>query len=150
MTQETGQAPMQWDASPNAGFTGPNVTPWLPVSEVFQKENVAAELAEPGSMLNFTRRLLELRQSSPALHSGSYRSVNGLPVSCFGYLRESGGERFLVLLNFSDQAATIELPDWGEGLAALGTGPDGLEEKVIRLDKITLDPPGGLLVKLAV
>ena len=64
------------------------VKPWLPVSEIFEQENVAAELAEPDSMLNFTRRLIELRQTNAALHSGSYRAVDGVPVSCFVYLRE--------------------------------------------------------------
>ena len=143
------RTPMQWDATPNAGFTGPGVMPWLPVSETFQRENVAAQLAEPGSMLNFTRRLIELRQGHPALHSGSYRAVNGVPVGCFVYLREDGDERFLALLNFSDEAVTVELPGWGEGLVVLSTGPDDLQEKITRLEKVKLSPAEGLLVKLA-
>ncbi|MBN9388001.1 MAG: DUF3459 domain-containing protein [Chloroflexi bacterium] len=143
------RTPMQWDASPNAGFTGPEVTPWLPVSDIYEQENVAAELAEPGSMLNFTRRLIELRQNSPALLSGSYRAVNGVPVGCFVFLRESSNERFLILLNFSDETATIQLPDLGEGLVVLSTEEEGLAEKVIALDEVRLGPAGGLLVKLA-
>jgi hypothetical protein len=40
---------MQRSAEPHAGFT--TGTPWLPLAEDFARVNVAAERAEPTSML---------------------------------------------------------------------------------------------------
>ena len=50
---------MQWDASPNAGFT--TGTPWLPPVDPAER-NVADERGNPASVLSLTRRLIELRR----------------------------------------------------------------------------------------
>jgi alpha-glucosidase len=52
--------PMQWDASPTAGFT--EGTPWLaPIDP--QERNVEAQRDDPASLLALYRRLIELRRS---------------------------------------------------------------------------------------
>ena len=53
---------MQWSTAPNAGFT--KGKPWLPVPPTYRKHNVAAERADPNSILNFYRRLLALPQDA--------------------------------------------------------------------------------------
>ena len=70
------RTPMQWDASPHAGFCAPDVEPWLPVSDDAARVNVAVELADSGSMLTLTRRLLALRRATPALAHGGYRPID--------------------------------------------------------------------------
>jgi ubiquinone/menaquinone biosynthesis C-methylase UbiE len=101
------RTPMQWDATPNAGFCPAGVEPWLPLADSYGEFNVAEELENPRSMLTLTSRLLGLRRAHPALHSGSYRPVDPAPESCFVYLREDQGERFLVALNFSAEEVTM-------------------------------------------
>ncbi len=64
------RTPMQWDSSPNAGFTAPDVTPWLPVAADYATRNVAVQSADPESMLSFYRALAALRRAEPALHGG--------------------------------------------------------------------------------
>src|SRR6185503_17285360 len=54
------RTPMQWDASPNAGFT--SGTPWLPLAANYRTANVAAEHDDPASMLTLYRRLIALRR----------------------------------------------------------------------------------------
>src|SRR5579862_8128241 len=44
------RTPMQWDDSPNAGFT--RGVPWLPVPPSYKTVNVAAELKDSASILN--------------------------------------------------------------------------------------------------
>ena len=70
------RSPMQWDTSANAGFSPAAAPPWLPVADDFSAVNVESELADPSSTLNFVRRLLQLRRSTPALHSGTYSSID--------------------------------------------------------------------------
>jgi alpha-glucosidase len=125
------RAPMPWDDTPNAGFCPPDVEPWLPLTPDAARINVAAQLADPVSMLSLTRRLLALRRSSPALAVGSYRPVDwpGASDACYLYLREASEERMLVALNFSDQARQIRLPDGLRATSILSTipGPDPTE-----------------------
>ncbi|HET7685646.1 MAG TPA: alpha-amylase family glycosyl hydrolase, partial [Candidatus Limnocylindria bacterium] len=61
------RTPMQWDASPHAGFTDAGATPWLPVAPDFERVNVAVQAADPRSLLSLTRRLIALRRGHPAL-----------------------------------------------------------------------------------
>src|SRR5215211_3467911 len=50
------RTPMQWDASPNAGFSSPDVKDlWLPLASDYQEVNVESQLNDPYSMLNFYR-----------------------------------------------------------------------------------------------
>ncbi len=50
LNRDPERAPMQWDASHNAGFT--TGTPWLPVVKDYARCNVAAERAAPRSILH--------------------------------------------------------------------------------------------------
>ena len=56
------RTPMQWDASPNAGFT--SGTPWLPLADDYPVVNVDAEDLDPTSMLMLYRRLMSLRRAT--------------------------------------------------------------------------------------
>jgi alpha-glucosidase len=51
--------PMQWDSSPTGGFTSGE--PWLPAIDP-EERNVEAQRADPGSLLNLYRRLIEARR----------------------------------------------------------------------------------------
>src|SRR6185436_19508991 len=68
------RTPMQWDASPAAGFS--DGTPWLPVVSDYRQINVAVARDDPSSMLSLYRALIALRQASPALTYGVYRPVS--------------------------------------------------------------------------
>jgi alpha-glucosidase len=109
-TRDVCRTPMQWDTSPNAGFCPAGVEPWLPVSTDYETRSVAAQSADPTSMLTLYRKLLALRRASPALYGGSYRPLDGVPDDCFVYVRERGEERKLVALNFSGAEQIVPLP----------------------------------------
>jgi alpha-glucosidase len=51
--------PMQWDASPNGGFT--TGEPWLPAVDPVER-NVEAQRTDPDSLLNFYRWLIARRR----------------------------------------------------------------------------------------
>ena len=54
------RTPMQWDDSPNAGFT--DAQPWLPLAEDSAEYNVQAEREDPDSFLTLYHNLIELRR----------------------------------------------------------------------------------------
>ncbi len=67
------RTPMQWNSDPNAGFT--SGTPWNSIPETYKTYNVADELKDPNSILNWYKQLLALRRSNPALLDGDYFGV---------------------------------------------------------------------------
>jgi alpha-glucosidase len=112
---------MQWDASLQAGFCPPSVEPWLPIAPDYRQVNVAVEREEPSSMLTLTRALLALRHSRPALHKGSYHSLESGPENCFVYLRQFDNERQVIALNFSAEPQLVRVAELGKGQMLLST-----------------------------
>ncbi|MEO7558925.1 MAG: DUF3459 domain-containing protein, partial [Nitrosospira sp.] len=96
------RTPMLWNEKPNAGFCAHSAKPWLPVAENFKDINVETQLAEPHSLLNFYKKVIRLRNETPALHDGSLEIAHGLcDKRMLAYYRISNGEKYIVLLNMS-------------------------------------------------
>ncbi|WP_020186679.1 alpha-amylase family glycosyl hydrolase [Methylopila sp. 73B] len=98
------RTPMPWDDGPNAGFS--TAAPWLPLGDGAPR-NVAAEAADPRSMLALHRRLLALRRAAPALALGTYEAV-AAEGDLLAYRRQDGEARLLVVLNLGPRPATFE------------------------------------------
>ena len=60
-SRDNARTPVQWDASPNAGFT--TGTPWLKVNPDYIHLNVAAQEQDENSVLNYYKKLIALRKS---------------------------------------------------------------------------------------
>lgn len=102
---------MQWDASPNAGFTPSAATPWLPLAADYRERNVAAQDGDPDSMLNFFRALTALRWAEPALNRGEYEEVDLGLDDVLAYRRTwAGDDGFLVVLNFGEELHELPWP----------------------------------------
>ena len=69
-SRDNARTPMQWDASPNAGFT--SGTPWLPVNPNHTEINAEAARADPDSVFHHYRRLIELRRTEPVVAFGDF------------------------------------------------------------------------------
>jgi alpha-glucosidase len=110
------RTPMQWNDGVNAGFSA--AKPWLPVPGSAKTHNVAGELKDPDSVLNFYRRLLALRHTEPALLEGDYLALNPDDPNVFAYLRRYKGEAVLVVLNMSASAQKVRLDLGPAGFAA--------------------------------
>jgi alpha-glucosidase len=139
------RTPMQWDSSPNAGFT--TGTPWLPVAPDFKRYNVAAERDDPASMLSFVRRVIALRRASPALSVGSHIDVPSDVPDVLSFLREKDDERYLVVLNFSREPRVFRMgAQAGAAEVVLSTVP-GRRGQVM-LSSLELSPDEGVIVRL--
>jgi alpha-glucosidase len=142
------RTPMQWDATANAGFTTPQAKPWLPLADDYAQCNVAAQEADPTSMLALYRALAHLRRHEPALHVGDYQPLDSDNTAVFAYQRtHPHSPTFLIALNFSDAAQTATLTTAAtHGRILIST--DMHTNGPVTLPTLTLAPHQGLLIQL--
>jgi len=110
VTRDNARTPMQWDASPEAGFTTSS-HPWLAVNPNYRQINAAQEESDPASVLNYVRALLKLRAQSQAFVYGDYADLDPQNAHVFAYTRTLGTEKYLVVENFSSSPLTYTLPN---------------------------------------
>jgi glycosidase len=104
--------PMQWNAEANAGFT--NGTPWRAPGSDYPTKNVAAESADPYSLLTFYRTLIHLRSNHAALRVGDFHLVMTNNRAVYAALRVCKEETVLVLMNLSSEPTSdyeLRLPE---------------------------------------
>jgi alpha-glucosidase len=151
LSRDPARTPMQWEATPGAGFSpaaanSERPEPWLPINPDHRERNVQAQLADPRSLLNLYRRLLQLRRTSPALHAGSYRSAAGTPEDTYIYYRTHDEQELLVALNFGAAEVLLQLEDARSGRLVLSTELD--REESVRLTRCRLRAHEGIIVQL--
>jgi alpha-glucosidase len=100
------RTPMQWSGDPNAGFT--SGVPWNPIPPTYKTYNVADELKEPNSILNWYKGLLALRRANPALLYGDYIALNENDPNVLSYLRKTKNDAVLVAINMSADPQTLK------------------------------------------
>jgi alpha-glucosidase len=139
------RTPMQWTASKNAGFS--DAEPWLHVHKDYRKINVAYEEKDPDSLLNFYKKLIHLRKANPALQTGDYVALAGVPEEVFSYFREGEGQKILVALNFSEKPVHISTSSNSGVAKKLLSHPD-MADETIQLNDVELRPYGILIAEL--
>ncbi len=124
------RAPMSWtgDSKHGAGFTSGK--PFRPVAPNGVRYNVAAQLADPHSLLSFYKSMLALRNTLPSLASGSYDApvVQGRVMS---YRRTLGVETSLVVINYGTRSGTLTLKDLQSRAAYAPAYPHGDKPVVV-------------------
>ena len=103
--RDNAHTPMQWDASPNGGFTGG--APWIMVNPNVQEINVAAALRDPDSVLHYYRALLALRREQDALRYGDFSLLLHEHPQVFAYARTFEGQQIRIYCNFTDRDALL-------------------------------------------
>jgi oligo-1,6-glucosidase/alpha-glucosidase len=108
--RDPSRTPIPWDGSDNAGFS--TREPWLPLNPDWRNRNVAAQEADPRSMLHLTRALLLLRRAEPALSVGEYRAL-ACGRNLLAYERRYADSRLVIALNLG--AEPLALPEAARG-----------------------------------
>ncbi len=116
------RTPMQWDGSPQSGFSSNGKT-WLPVPGNYVSLNVAAEAADPSSLLNWHKKLIAMRRTMPALHDGGVVMLDTANSNVLSYVRTApaGAKAVVVSLNLSGTPQTVSLDLKGAGLGSAVT-----------------------------
>ena len=142
MSRDKNRTPMQWSHQPNAGFSPSEVETWLPVNPDYAHGiNVRDQEHNPNSLLNYYRRILQVRKQNPALIAGEYQPVHESATEYFAFLRKSEEQTVLVVLNFSGRAQDLDFSQVkdidGQNLRILFSSAER---------QLTTKPPRGLTV----
>lgn len=109
--RDNARTPMQWDDSRYAGFEDPDALrkggkePWLGVNPNKDRINAAAEEKDPDSVLNFYRKLIDLRHHDLIVSAGDFEYVDREDPHVYAFTRS--------------------LPDWRGGGSTDVAGTDG-------------------------
>jgi alpha-glucosidase len=143
-TRDPERTPMQWEASPKAGFT--TNEPWLPIGEDVNTANIASQREDPHSLLTLYRRLIQLRTEHPALVAGSVEVVSHEdPLLAYRRVHDDG--QYLVVLNMGYEAQVYGLGEQTRGVILVSTFLDHQGEEVS--DTIELRGTEGILLRLS-
>ena len=99
-SRDNARTPMQWNDSPNAGFTAG--TPWLSVNGNYPRINAARQENDPDSVLSYYRRLIAYRNDSKVLQAGSFTQLF-CGSGVYAYRRELNGESLAVVISLSER-----------------------------------------------
>jgi alpha-glucosidase len=117
--RDRSRAPIPWTSDPRHGWP---VEPWLPWPPDPETRNVESLRKDRGSILHLYRRLLEIRRGSEALRQGDWQELES-PPEVLAYLRQSGGDRRAIIVNFGDDMASVRVEgSWRVELASDGVG----------------------------
>jgi len=108
-SRDNARTPMQWDDTPNAGFSSGR--PWIAVNPNYRQINAAQAVADPDSIFHYYRRLIQLRKANPVFVYGRYGLLLEDDDSVYAFTRTLDDQRLLVLLNFSAGTPAVVLPD---------------------------------------
>ncbi len=109
------RTPMQWDTSPNAGFSdAPADKLYAPVIDDpiygYAQVNVADQMADPDSLLNHIRHMIAVRKQFPLFGWGSFSWMETGSEAVAAYEREYQGKTMLILNNLSDTEVEVNIP----------------------------------------
>lgn len=105
------RTPLQWDDSPNGGFTtGTPFTKLVHGELDFHRINVANQLADTGSLFHSISRMINVRKQHHAFGSGTMEWVQIDNPHIAVYKREYDGETLLIVNNLAQKTQATKLP----------------------------------------
>lgn len=153
--RDSARTPMQWDSSPQAGFTSGS-EPWMRVNDDYETINAAAQLAKPvpspGSLSvhAFWKRALENRKTNKDVFVyGDFEMLDMDDRKVVAFRRWSEKDAFITVLNLSGDELTWEkLGDLKVKKWVAGNYDENELESRALSGKVALRPWEGLLGKL--
>ncbi|NFS29734.1 alpha-glucosidase [Clostridium botulinum] len=100
ISRDNSRTPMQWNDSENAGFS--NNKPWIDVNSNYKEINVESELKDPNSVLNFYKKMIDVKKNSETLSYGEYKLILDEDENIYSYMRILGDKKYMIICNLSD------------------------------------------------
>ncbi|CCH43453.1 alpha-glucosidase [Wickerhamomyces ciferrii] len=123
------RSPVQWDDSPNGGFTSGK--PWMKVNENFTKINVKSQINDSNSILSFYKKSIQLRQLYKKLFiHGDFKILDYENEDLFSFIKSFEDSKSYIVLNFSNKTIPFKPLVDGE-LELLHTNVDTPEPGVL-------------------
>jgi alpha-glucosidase len=109
------RTPLPWSAGRGFGFT--DGKPWLRFGPDGDVRSVAAQHADPDSVLACYRRTLHARSDQASLQDGVLELVDVGEPSVLAYRRRGSGPEVLVMIGFGPNEVEITVPAPATGVA---------------------------------
>ncbi|MBS0418563.1 MAG: maltose alpha-D-glucosyltransferase [Proteobacteria bacterium] len=108
------RTPMQWSPDRNAGFSRADpqqlfLPPIMDPIYGFESVNVEAQTRDRSSLLNWMKRMLQVRKESQAFGRGTLRFIRPGNRKVLVYLREYDGDTILCVCNLARSAQPVEI-----------------------------------------
>ncbi len=145
-SRDNARTPVQWDASPHAGFT--TGEPWIGVNPDHVTVNAEAERADPRSVLHHYRRLVALRHEDVTVRLGDFTMLLPEHRHVYAFTRRLGDDALLVLGSFSGEPQEVEVDAaWDGADVVLGN----LEDPAVPRDggRVRLRPWEAVVLRAA-
>lgn len=131
LARDHARSPMQWDDSEFAGFS--EYEPWTKVNPNYKDINVASQIDDPNSLLNFWKKSLKVRKEyKDLLIYGSFGILDFDNERVFTYVKSLPNSEYpkaYIVLNFSKESAKFnKLIDGEYKLINVNIGKDDLDE----------------------
>lgn len=107
-SRDNGRTPMQWDGKTRAGFS--DNEPWIGIPKNHVYINVAAEEADPDSILHYYRKLVSLRKQYAVIREGSIRFLYREHPEILAYRRSVKDQELLVVNHLTGKELVLPKP----------------------------------------
>ena len=94
------RTPLQWDNTKNAGFS--SGTAWMAPQTDYTIKNIAAQQKDNNSLWSVYNKMIQLRNTEPALRRGNYMTLSSNSTSAFTFIRQYNDETIVVISNLSN------------------------------------------------
>ncbi|MCJ1782067.1 alpha-glucosidase [Mammaliicoccus sciuri] len=108
VNRDNSRTMMQWDNRAYAGFS--TTEPWFHVNPNYKTINVADQLEDEHSVLNYYKRLIQLKKDYDVFNYGKYELVDKDHKQIYSYKRILDNEEVIIMSNLTGEQATITYP----------------------------------------
>ena len=130
-SRDNSRTPMQWSAEKNARFS--QAEPWIKVQKNYKTINTEVEEKESDSILNFYKKLIQLRKELPVIANGSIQFFDEESEGVIGYERELERTKLVVLCNLCEEEnKAVWQSEWDSYELLLGNYSDGKVDGTLR------------------
>ncbi|MCL6570662.1 MAG: alpha-glucosidase [Bacillus sp. (in: Bacteria)] len=105
-SRDNSRTPMQWSDNDNAGFS--SGIPWLKVNPNYKKINVESQQKDVSSILNFYKKLIQLKKSNEVFTYGTYDLLEKNDPKIYAYTRTLADAKVIIIVNLSTKPAVLE------------------------------------------
>ena len=131
------RAPFFWNDARDNGTTTP--PPECELPEEYPFGSLETQRSDDGSLWNYYRQAVAIRQAIPAISHGRTTCETGLNVGCVSAFRKTWNEdEVIILMNIAPDAAQADLSGYADWVLAASLSADGNE---IVLNGTTLELP---------
>lgn len=92
---------MQWNSGPFAGFS--EVEPWFLLNPNYKAINVEKDLRNKDSILNFYKKLIEVKKGNEVFLKGYYKEHTSKSEDYHYYFRVYGGKTMVIIANYKNK-----------------------------------------------